>query len=140
MSSRSAEAHGWVWGDKIDPKFDCHYFDPTCAAGGSTQRNRRVAAPHKGSVRPLWGVNHRSCRHNVRLVPLGSAGLRWIGRWRTARCIARAPWRLRCPQIPQLSLRERKCILGQLHGQNAYVYATIANALCLNPFRCLPAP
>jgi len=24
-----------VWGGKIDPKFDCHYFDPTCAAGGS---------------------------------------------------------------------------------------------------------
>ena len=22
-----------VWGGKIDPKFDCHYFDPTCAAG-----------------------------------------------------------------------------------------------------------
>ena len=24
-----------VWGGKIDPKFDCHYFDPTCAAGGA---------------------------------------------------------------------------------------------------------
>ncbi len=33
---------GEIWGDKIAPKLDCHYFDPTCAAGGSqmaTQKN-----------------------------------------------------------------------------------------------------
>ena len=39
-----------VWGGKIDPKFDCHYFDPTCAAGGSVSQGpvgaqRREAQP-----------------------------------------------------------------------------------------------
>ena len=29
---------GEVWGGKIAPKFDCHYFDPTCAAGGSVSQ------------------------------------------------------------------------------------------------------
>ena len=27
-----------VLGGKTAPKFDCHYFDPTCAAGGSVSQ------------------------------------------------------------------------------------------------------
>ena len=57
-----------VWGGKIDPKFDCHYFDPICAAGGAVSQG--PAAGGAVSQGPV-GAQRREAQ------PAGDAEKQW---------------------------------------------------------------
>ncbi len=43
---------GEVWAGKIAPKFDCHFFDPTCAAGGALSAGLATWWLRSGLVHP----------------------------------------------------------------------------------------